>query len=335
MTKIYVGADIGHAQTKIVGSSPTAPKARTLPQIATRLQWGPIAQYPGGLEFVASPNPDWHGLSVLPSDGSTGRKPSPTDLDWGKPKFALPMLLWQLWPHLTQSEPTEVHVYTSVHLSTASWHMALMESLRGTHQLRRTEKGRVVEKVVEIRPGRCLQEGQGALAWAAQNRITASTIWALDLGGGTTIGTLFEGLRPASVCRPHVASGNGVHRLLAELRKEIACVADMPALPTTAQVDAILRGQLPTIGWASEQDLAKAVQNTVEAWFESLLLDLEDTEAEISRASRKVAFGGGCLIPQLQTLLVDAGYEVLPNPAYANALGLHGLCAAAVREVAA
>ncbi|MBC7971792.1 MAG: hypothetical protein H7Z11_16980 [Verrucomicrobia bacterium] len=316
---VYVGADIGHSETKIVWSGEDG-KAKLQPIVQSRVTaTQDVEQFPDGFTMLTG-NADWVGKSWILSDGAMGKSISTVSLEQGKPKYALPIMLASLFPHLKDGDT--IHYCGAVHLSNVSWHEALSNAVSGSHTI--AHKSEV--KTVTIQPFRILLEGQGAIAFARSQGVNANPVWCLDFGGGTVLGSIFAGIKPKDGCEPYALQNKGVNHLIAELRKDFGTACDLTVKPEHDIIRGILAGQIKEMDGISPEKVQRIVDYRVNDWLDGVFADFHrDAALHIQQARQKVAFGGGCLIGAVAKRLTAEGYTILKKPQVANAYGLHGL----------
>lgn len=317
--RYFVGADIGHSETKIVMSGEDG-KAKLLPIVQSRVTETMDAdQFPEGFSLIEG-NADWVNKSWVLSDGAMGVSISPVHLEQGKPMYALPILLASLFQYV--EDGAEIHYCGAVHLSNQSWVSALQNAVAGKHTI--AHRGKT--KTVKIKPFKVLLEGQGAIAFARSQGVTANPVWCLDFGGGTVLGSVFAGIKPKDGCEPYILSGSGVNRLIAELRKDFAKACDLPFHPEHDIVRGVLSGVVKELNGVNHEYLQRIVEMRVNVWLDEVIHAFDrDAVHHIQTARQKIAFGGGCLIAAVAKRLETEGYTILKKPQQANAYGLHGL----------
>lgn len=200
-------------------------------------------------------------------------------------------------------------------------------ALQGSHLVKLAQYDR--ESVVNITVLSVVHEGMG-LVVSQQHRIPESSeVIALDLGGHSTIATVFDGFG-------QIVDRNPIPIGVIDLIESIAKNPKMRDRCNAQQGDtALIRAALEnaedrfTYGFGRESfNIQDIYEIELQPWLNSALAKAwKSVEDHKARASHYFAIGGGVNLPHVSECLAAAGLECLPDSEWINARGLYTLAA--------
>ena len=326
-----VGADIGAANVKLVLDCGEIKIPSALEYLSSPPETILVGRDGGHVHYLEGSREDligrrWYAGGVAVKANPKGHHKVSDDASQNKPGLGLQLLLAAL-TQFTYRSIWNLKVVASIH-DAGSLKLQLKQALEGTHHVvlgRHTQTSQVNISVTAV-----VNEGFG-LVVSQQHRIPEhSEVIALDLGGHSTIATVFDGFGQI-VDRYPVQIG------VIDLLESIAKNPMMRERCHGQQGDlSLIRAALESpnslfqYGFGqSAFSLQDIYETELQPWLDAALSkawrSVEDYRA---RASHYFAIGGGVSLPYVQACLTEAGLECLPESEWVNARGLYTLAAA-------
>ncbi|MBD2093535.1 hypothetical protein H6F67_27245 [Microcoleus sp. FACHB-1515] len=206
-------------------------------------------------------------------------------------------------------------------------------ALQGSHRVLLAQHDH--ESVVNITVLSVVHEGMG-LVVSQQHRIPENNeVIALDLGGHSTIATVFDGFG-------QIVDRNPIQIGVIDLIESIAKNPKMRERCNAQQGDtALIRAALESAenrfayGYGRESfNIQDIYEIELQPWLDSALAKAwKSVEDYKPRASHYFAIGGGVNLPHVAECLAAAGLECLPDSEWINARGLYTLAAMHSEEI--
>lgn len=326
-----VGADIGAANVKLAIDCGEIKIPSAIEYLSTTPETVLVGRDGGHVLYIDGTREDlvgrrWYAGGVAVKANPKGHQKVSDDASQNKPALGLQLLLAAL-TQFTYRPIWNLKLVASIH-DAGSLKTQLKQALEGSHHVllgRNTQTSQVNISVTAV-----VNEGMG-LVVSQQHRIPESSeVIALDLGGHSTIATVFDGFGQI-VDRYPVQIG------VIDLLESIAKNPTMRERCNGQQGDislirAALENQSTLFQYGFGQSafsLQDIYETELQPWLDAALAkawrSVEDYRA---RASHYFAIGGGVSLPYVQSCLSEAGLECLPESEWVNARGLYTLAAA-------
>ncbi|MBW4422216.1 MAG: hypothetical protein KME13_23875 [Myxacorys californica WJT36-NPBG1] len=314
---LVCGLDIGNGGVKIASNGHEI----YIPSYVFDLQKSPadipsrgFVRYISGDRYALTGNEWLGGLSAVEHSPLGAKRV--TDSADGKTQFALPLLLAAL-TGLTEYKEINLSLVCSIH-DAETLGDDLKKSLQGTHiaQLGLNASSTIVRvQVLKVLP-----EGSAALVANRSNIVIDGTTIVLDVGNGTTIGSVYGagGKRIDSKTLPM-----GVENLIDRICRN----TEMRRFLTGREGDRHLvrRGiENRSFNYGTTAFNFEGIYRTeIRAWIGEALAPVTSFLGQwTAGADSRLAIGGGCKLPMLDQALTQKGYSIALDPVWSNARGL-------------
>jgi len=325
------GIDIGAANTKVFMETMEVelPSALDCP---TSIPEAPLEGAKGGfVHYLSGDRVDlidryWYGGDTAIKASPKGHTKVSDDATDNKISMGLQLFLASL-NQSTHRDVYKVRVVLSHHDASEEIRERITNAFTGIHEVllgRRSKRTLIQIDVLGV-----VNEGMG-LVVKQQHRITESDeVIALDLGGHSTIATVFDG-RGQSVARNPIQIGviDLLERISVNPLMRSRCNAQCGDI-------SLLRAALENpknlyqYGFGQNSfDIQDIYEAELQGWIGSTLSKAtKSVESYRSRASHMYAIGGGVRLPYIADCLRAKGFECLPEPEWINVQGLYKLAA--------
>jgi hypothetical protein len=244
-----------------------------------------------------------------------------TTSDKGKVENLLPLFLSAIWDEIMDGDL--VYYCGSVH--ELSWVDEMFNAISGNHTI---EHGGEL-KHITIEVLRVAIEGAGAVAahyLLKEKKPVQGRSTVLDIGSGTSIVIAMEGLSIKQNTNPYALPGGGIRQIVSNLcsnpdiKRELSLDQPVNYLKMQSAIlsDRILKSRF------GEVDISPYLHNQVETWFaQSTKRYKVAMDEHLRQADLLLATGGGCLLPEVASLLARDGWTIADEPLWANVDGLY------------
>jgi hypothetical protein len=317
---VVVAADIGHQNIKVkVGFSGDVKGRRVNLKSSLITQKDSVDECEDNYFHLVGGRTPWANRywtntgSDLDSFTSTSDK--------GKVENLLPLFLSAIWDEIMDGDL--IYYVGSVH--ELSWVEEMFAAVGGNHVIE--HGGEVKNITVEVL--RVAIEGAGAVAahyLLKEKRPVQGRSTVLDIGSGTSIVIAMDGLSIKENTNPYALPGGGIRQIVSNLcsntdiKKELSLDQPVNYLKMQSAIlgDRVLKSRF------GECDISPYLHKQVETWFaQSTKRYNVAMDEHLRQADLLLATGGGCLLPEVASLLVRDGWVIADEPLWANVDGLY------------
>lgn len=318
---LIAGVDVGNWRIKIAYSDASKRNAE-VKTVSIRSVIDEVDSYFDGAIECKSAFSHWDGKAWVLSEEGDG---AVVNFDRGKPQFALPLLVSAMWSELKDDDALKLAVSVPRKDQLGD---EIASALNGSHTF--TKNGEK-PKTIDIEVLNTFHEGVGVIL---HERPQKKKVFLLEIGGGTLNGSAFERLK--TMCPPYIIPNAGGRCLVSEVANSEEAVrygGHVEGLSIETATSIVESEGHSLIMASGNHDFSAVVEREARKWLDRVLPEIENRcRHHLSISEMKLASGGSCLVPAVKARLQLAGYQVVADPLWANAKGLH---ARAVHDFAA
>ena len=314
-----IGIDIGNGQVKMVrepGKALIMPSyyLRTTDSATERPSSGGYVRYVGGTRKDLE-GQDWfsgeYAYQVSPARISSVNQSATAKIDLG-----LQLILGALSYTPDLADDPVIRIVCSIpHLAYSE---ELKKAVEGKHKVLFNSSDKV--RTVTLKICRIVPEGFGAVV--DQDLMEGLNI-IIDSGNGTTISSRY-GVNGRRLGGGKVVQ-TGVQSLISDISRDSELIKEIKREGQVHIIRSMLEKSETQYG-RTRFDMKDIIVRHMTAWANDTLRQAVDPiRDDMDSADRLLLIGGGAMIPEIASLFMDFGFEVVPGPVLCSARGMQFL----------